>query len=319
VVSATAGPFGMPIESGGFPNPVWIESVPSPAGTLPPFHPFRIVMPGYFETFGIPIVEGRPIDRRDIEQETGAVVVSQAFARRFWPNGQAIGQRLRQVPDEPWFTIVGVASNTSDAGLAAAPDTIVYWPVKGVGGETYTSLSAMSYAVHTVTDPGRLAASIRDALREVAPQIPVASMRTMDEARASSMSRVTFTMTILAVGAIMAILIAAVGTYGVVAYTVSRRTKEIGVRMALGATARRIRRMVLQEGLQVTLAGLALGLAGSAMSVRFLGTFLFQVSPLDPVTYAAVTLVGLCVAALACLIPARRASRVDPLVALRAD
>jgi predicted permease len=319
VVSATAGPFGMPIESSGNANPVWVEGAPIAPNTMPDFHPFRIVMPGYFETFGIPIREGRAIDRRDIEQQTGAVVVSEQFARRVWPGETAIGKRVRQVPTFPWATVVGVATDTRDAALTGASESVVYWPAMGIGGRTYTSPTAMTYAVHTTGDPRGLVPAVREAVRELAPAVPLASMRTMEEAQRRSMSRVSFTMTLLVIGAAMALLLAAVGTYGVMAYMVSRRTREIGVRMALGASPDAIRGMVFNQGLGVIAQGLAAGLAGAAGAMRFLQAFLFGVSPIDPLTFGAAATLLLAAAAAACYVPARRATRVDPIVAVRAD
>jgi predicted permease len=319
VKSATASPFGMPIENPGYPNPVWLEAFPPSAGRMPNVHPFRFVMPGYFETLGIPLLEGRAIDRDDIDQGTGAVVVSRRFAQQYWPNRSPIGQRVRPMPDWPAYTIVGVVGDTRDAGLGAVPEAMIYWVMKGPESRFYTTPASMSYAVHTSGDPRAMLTAVRQAVHDLNPALPLALVRTMDEARRTSMARVSFTMLLLLVGAVVGVVLAAVGVYGVMAYVVGQRTREIGVRMALGATPGIVLTAIVRQGLVVIGIGLATGLVVAVGMTRPLEAFLFGVSPLDPSTYAAVTLLLLAVGLFACYLPARRATRIDPVRALRLE
>ncbi|MCG8469998.1 MAG: ADOP family duplicated permease, partial [Gemmatimonadetes bacterium] len=317
VVSATAGPFGFPIQTTGNTNPVWIEDEPTPPGQMPTQRPIRIAMPGYFETLGIPLVSGRSIERRDIDLGTGAVVVSRSFVDLHWPDEDPLGKRIRAMPDAEWLTIVGVAGDVRQDALHQVPAPTVYLGARLTGGDTYAGVGAMTYGVRTEGDPTTAIPVVREALHEIDPNVPLADVSTLEVAVDRSMARTSFTMVLLGITSVVALMLGAVGIYGVMAYVVSQRTREVGVRMALGAAPPTVLRLVLGEAAIVVGVGLALGLVGATGLTHVLRSLLFGVDPLDPLTLGAVAVALAGAALVASLLPARRAARVDPMVALR--
>ena len=292
-------------------NPLIVEDFPTP-----PLRRFKSVAPGYFETMGNPLVAGRAITWTDIYELRRVVVISETLAREYWggaPN--AIGKRVRAFrPD--WYEIVGVSGNERDDGVNHPATAMVYWPMLN---DVYQR-RAMSYAVRSsrVGSPGFMG-ELRQAVWSVNPNLPLAGVLTLDEIQADSMAQTSFAMVMLAIAASVALLLGVVGIYGVIAYIASQRTREIGIRMALGAQSGDVSRLFLRHGMVLMAAGIALGIVGALAVTRVLSALLFGVSAADPLTYAAVSAGLATIGLLATYIPVRRASRVDPLAALRAE
>ncbi|RPI27401.1 MAG: ABC transporter permease [Acidobacteria bacterium] len=297
-------------------NPLSVEHVHVPDGKVPPLRRFKSVAPGYFETMGNPIVAGRAITWTDIYELRPVVVISETLAREYWRNpSEAPGKRVRGFRPT-WYEIVGVVGQERDDGLNQPATAIVYWPLLN---EIYPTRN-MAYAVRStrVGESGFLR-ELQQAVWSVNPNLPLANVQTLDEIQADSMAQTSFAMVMLAIAASVALLLGVVGIYGVIAYIATQRTREIGIRMALGAQTGDVRRLFLRHGLLLTGIGLAVGLGVSLALTPVMSALLFGVGPMDPVTYAAVSAGLAAVALLATWLPARRASRIDPIVALRAD
>lgn len=319
VVSVTASASGLPIQAEASRNPVWLEDFPLPPGELPPLQAVRIVMADYFETLGIPILEGRAIERRDLENGTGAVVVSTGFASRYWPDESPLGKRLQVFPEGGMYTVVGVAGDTQGDGLDRPANETVYWGARGAGDFYYTDTHVMTYGVRTRGVPTSVLEPVRDAIRELSGGVAIGGVSTMGQWVDASVARISFTMTLLGIAAAMSLLLGSLGVYGVLAYAVSQRRREIGVRMALGARPGTVRRMVVREAATVIAGGVVIGLVGAGIVSRVLGSLLFGVDPVDLLTYGAVAGLLTVVALVASYLPARRASAVDPALTLRAE
>jgi len=277
----------------------------------------RQVTPDFFATLGMPIVRGRSITEADQPGATKVLVINQALAKKFFPAGDAVGQWMALGWGEDTTgemrQIVGVVGDVRSSALSDAPEPTVYVPIMQV---PYTNLSIL---VRTNASPATLANPLRSIVRDLDHEVPVYSVQTMEERVANSVGREKFYATLIAVFAGVALVLSAVGLYGVIAYAVSQRTHELGVRVALGATGDRITRMVVGEGLRLTAAGAVLGIVGSLLAGRLIATLLFGVTAVDPVTLAGVVTVLAVVAMLASWLPARRAARIDPLIAIRGD
>ena len=274
------------------------------------------VAPGYLETMRIPRISGRSIEERDLAGAPVSVLVSQSLANRMFPAHDAIGQRLHVgSTDEPWYTIVGVVGNVRQASLAENDADAVYIP----NAQWYVTNRAMWLVVRSNGDAARLAPAIRRAVWSVDKDQPIARVALMDELVAATASDRRFALVVLEVFALAALVLAATGLYGVLSGAVAERTREIGVRAALGATSGTILRMVVQHGLAMTALGVAIGLAGSVAASQALGSLLFGVTPLDAVTYLGTAVLLFVVSAAACWIPAWRAARVDPSITLRSE
>jgi predicted permease len=304
-------------------TPIFVEAFPERGRAMPPLRGYKRVAPGYFETMGNPVIAGRAITWTDIYQARPVVVVSENLARDYWKNpADALGKLITQSQENPWREIIGVVGNERDDGLDHAPTTIVYWPmlIKQWWTEPIDMQRTMAYVVRSarVGSPGFLR-ELQQAVWSVNANLPLASVRTLDEIQADSMAQTSFALVMLAIAAIVALLLGSVGIYGVIAYVAMQRTREIGIRMALGAQTGDVRRLFLRHGLLLTGAGIAVGIGVALALTRVMSALLFGVSPIDPVTYVAVAASLATVALLATYLPARRASRVDPIVALRAD
>jgi predicted permease len=295
-----------------------IEEFPDPPGTMAKLRRFKSVGPGYFETMGNRLVAGRSITWNDIFEQRPVVIISEPLAREYWGEpAKAIGKRLRGwSPKFPWREIIGVSGNERDDGLTQPPTQIVYWPMLN---ENYR-WRTMAYVVRStrVGAPG-FVRELEQAVWSVNPNLPLANVQTLEEIQTSSMTQTSFALVMLGIAASVALLIGMVGIYGAVAYSAAQRTREIGVRMALGAQVRDVRQLFLRHGLWLTAIGIAAGIVIAFGLTRVMSAFLFGVSPLDPITYVAVSAVLATMTLLATYLPARRASRVDPVVALRAE
>jgi predicted permease len=270
--------------------------------------------PGYFATLGIPLKAGRDFTWRDTEGQPNVVILSESTARRLFPEGEnPIGRRLitgiASIPRE----IVGVVGDVRAEALDTAPGDTMYYPTAQIGDGFF------SYVLRTTRPAESLLPEIKAAVRELDPGIPVARVESFDRLLAQSISDRQLVMGLVGVFALLALALAALGIYGVISYTVSQRTGEIGVRMALGASPALIIALVLREGFKLTLLGLAAGLLCAFGLTSLLASQLYEISATDPVIFAAVPVFLALVGLLACWIPARRATRVDPLVALRSD
>jgi putative ABC transport system permease protein len=312
-VQAVGGVSQLPLDGAQFTNTFNIEGRAAASGEVYSAQTM-LASPGYFDTLGIPLLRGRLFTEQDDEKSQGVVVISQTLAQRFFAGEDPIGRRIRFKAgrtEPPWMTIIGIAQDVKTEGLDVENRPQMYFSI--------LQLSNLSLAltIRTAADPGALAEAVRREVRAVDPDLPVYAVRTMDEVMAKAVSQRRFTMVLLGVFAFIALLLSAVGIYGVMAYSVSQRTHEIGVRMALGAQPRDVLRMVIAQGLILICSGMAVGLVGAFVVTRFLSGLLFNVSPRDPVTFAAITFLLAVVALLACYVPARRATKVDPMVALR--
>jgi predicted permease len=300
-------------------NAIEVEGAPVPEGERTPLRRFKSVGPGYFETMGNALVAGRSITWREIHERRPVIVISEPLAREYWgePAG-ALGKRVRGCcgPDVPWREIVGVAGAERDDGLTRPATAIVYWPILN---ESY-QWRTMAFVVRSarVGSPGFLS-ELQHAVWSVRPDLPLAAVQTVADIEARSMAQTSFALVMLGIAAAVALLIGVVGIYGVMAYAVGQRTREMGLRMALGAQIADVRNVFLRLGLRLAATGILIGIGMAMLVTRVMSTFLFGVGPLDPVTYAAVSVVLAAVALLATYLPARRATRVHPVVALRGE
>ena len=280
----------------------------------------RLIAPGYFRTMEILIKRGRDVTDDDRAGAPPVVLINEAMARRFWPGQDAIGRRMKWGPPQsprPWLTVVGIVPDVRHAGLDAEPVPETYMPYSQLPEEAALFFRTMSLTIRTVDEPLAMAGAVRAAIRAVAAEVPVTGVASMDDLRASSVSPRRFTLLLLGSFAALALALSAVGIYGVVMYGVTQRTREIGVRVALGAQADQVLGLILREGMRLAVIGLAIGVAGAVALTRVLRTQLYEVSPTDPTTFAGIVIILATVAAIASWLPARRASRVDPMVALR--
>jgi len=294
-----------------------IEEFPDPDGVMVKLRRFKSIGPGYFETMGNRLVAGRPYTWSDIVEQRLVVIISEPLAREYWGEpARAIGKRLRGSSRDPWREIIGVSGNERDDGLTQPPTPIVYWPMQN---ETYR-WRTMVFAVRSArTGTPGFVRELEQAVWSVNPDLPLAAVQTLEDIRVNSMTQTSFALVMLGIAAGVALLIGMVGIYGAVGYAAAQRTREVGVRMALGAQARDVRTMFLRHGLRLTAVGVASGIFIALLITRVMSAFLFGVSPADPITYAAVSGVLAATTLAATYLPARRASRVDPLVALRGE
>jgi predicted permease len=301
-------------------NPIEVEGAATMLeGQVPALRLFKSFAPGYFETMGIRLVAGRSITWSEIHERRPVIVISEPLAREVWGNpATALGKRVRRCcgPQMPWREIVGVVGDERNDGLARPATAIVYWPLLN---ESYR-WRTMAYAVRStrVGTQGFLR-DLEQAVWSVNSNLPLGGVQTLEEIQAQSMAQTSFALVMLGIAASVALLIGVVGIYGVIAYAVAQRSREIGIRMALGAQIADVRKVFLRHGLYVTAAGIVIGIGLAMVVTRVMSTFLFGVGPMDPVTYAAVSATLAAVALIGTYLPARRATRVDPLVALRAE
>ena len=314
-VTAVGASNSLPIEATGMNGSSFaIESKPRADNDVPPVTMYTVVSAGYFETIGMPIVAGRAPSPDDGVPGRATVWVNQSFARRFLDD-RAIGERIRL--DDAWLEIVGVVGDVKTFGLAEDVRPMAYLPV-GTPVRA-VALDVMQVVLRTTLPPSALASGLRAAVDRIDPSVPLMRIRTMDEIISASLVRMAFTMTLLIIAAVVALMLGLVGLYGVISYIVSQRTPEIGVRLALGAQPGHVRLMVLRQGLGVALVGVVVGLGVAAVATRVMGSLLFEVSTHDPVTFGAAALALTAVSALATYLPARRAAAIDPLDAIRAE
>ena len=309
------------MDGGNNNDPIFVEDFPAPEGQIPPIRRFKWISQNYFATMGNPILFGRDITWTDIYNKAPVGVITENLAREYWKEpAKAIGRRIRESPKNPWREIVGVAANVHDDGVNVKATPTVYWPMlmEHFWGDKLVAQRNMAYAIRSARAGNTtFLKEIQQAVWSVGPNLPLANVRLLTQILDESMARTSFTLVMLGIAAGVALVLGLVGIYGVISYSVSQRTREIGIRIALGAQQGKVRRMFVRHGLVLTCVGVALGLGAAVGVTRLMSTLLFGVSPLDPVTYAAVSIVLGAVALLASYLPARRASNVDPAEALR--
>ncbi|MDY7094433.1 MAG: ABC transporter permease [Acidobacteriota bacterium] len=302
---------------------LFVEDFPTPEGQLPPIRRMKWITPGYFQTMGNPLLAGRDLTWNDIHTRARNLVVTENLASAYWDSpAEALGKRVRGGTEGPWWEIIGVVGNVHDDGFAEDAVPVAYWPMVWKDGEE-DELQArrwMAIVLRTprLGTPGLLE-EVQEAVWGVNTNLPVANVRTLEEIQSRRLARTAFTMTMLALAAAVALLLGAIGIYGVTSYTVSQRTKELGLRLALGADQGEVRRLVLRQALALAGLGIAVG-AGAAFGLaRLMQSLLYGVGALDPWTYGSVAAVLLTISLVASYLPARRAARTDPMVALRWD
>ncbi|MGP0076367.1 MAG: ABC transporter permease [Bryobacteraceae bacterium] len=325
-VRAAASTIMLPLQ-GGIDLDFDIAGVQPPKGqTVNGDEQWRFISPHYFGALRVPLLRGRVFDQRDTGNAARVLIINQAFAKRFWPTGDPIGARvtigkgLGPEFEEPARQIVGIVGNVRETGRPELDAPVMYVPDSQVtDGLTKLANSAipMSWIIQTVADPSSLSAAIQHEIQSVDSQLAATKIRAMDQVISESTARQNFNMLLLTIFASLALLLAAIGIYGLMSYTVEQRTQEIGIRMALGADRNNMLTLVVRQGMILAGIGVVIGLAASFGVNRFLASLLFGVKTSDPITYAAVAIILVSVAFLATYIPARRATKIDPLVALR--
>jgi predicted permease len=304
-------------------DPIFVEDFPAPEGRIPPMRRFKWVGSDYFRAMGNPVIAGRPIEWRDSYEKATVAVISENLAREYWKDpARALGRRIRNAPSSPWRTIVGVVGDERDDGVTRPAPTVVYWPavVDKLWSPGTSVQRTMAYVIRNDRQKSpTLLKEVQQAVWSVDPNLPVANAQTLVEIQAETMAQTSFALVMLSIAAAVALLLGVVGIYGVISYIATQRTREIGIRMALGAARGDVSALFLRHGLTLSTIGIVLGIAGAAAVTRLMSTLLFGVTPLDPVTYAAVAAALGLTALVASYLPAARASRVDPSVALRVD
>jgi len=278
------------------------------------------ISPDYFRALGIPLLKGREFNEHDTADSPGVLIISEALARRLWPDGDALGKRLNiGFSGETWREVVGVAGDAKQQELGERSSPAVYQPYSQVLDSRRWMLGDLTFAIRTTTEPQNFAAVLRSALQAVDKQLPLYDVAPMEQVIARKVADPRFYMLLLSSFSALALILAAAGIYGVISYAVTERTHEIGIRVALGAKAGDVLKLVITQGMKLVLAGLAIGLAGAFALTRVLTGFVYQVSVTDPITFTVLSLLLVAVAVLACYLPARRAAKVDPMVALRCE
>jgi predicted permease len=306
---------------------LFVEDHPLAPRTMPNLHQFAFTSPDYFRAMGVPILEGHPFSTIDPTRAQREVIVSRSVASRYWPRERAIGKRVRMVPAGEWYTIIGVAGDVRGTGLDQPPDEMVYLPLvetlggqaMGMDAERLWTPRDLGFVVRTDGDPTLAGMQIERAVREVDPDVPAYGARAMTDVVAQAAVRTTLTLMLLGIASVVALILGSVGIYGVVSYVVSLRTREIAVRIALGARPVDVRRMISRQAAVLVALGVVVGLAGAVAVTRVLSALLFGVSPVDPASLLAAAGLLAVVGVLASWLPARRAAGLDPVRALRAE
>ena len=281
---------------------------------------WQVVTPGYFESMGIRVLRGRTLTDDDHADAPQVVVINETMAKRYWPDEDALGKRFYLGTNpRPWITIVGITAPVRHNAATETPRAEMYIPHAQWGRAAGGTLRSMTYVIRTAGDPLAVLGYVRQTVKSLDPNVPIAEVRTLEGVADNSFSQARFTTLLLGLFAALALTLATIGIYGVISLLVTRRRQEIGIRIALGAHPAMILRMVLQRGMLLAAAGVAIGVGGALLLTRVIGTLLYGVSPLDAATFAGVPLLLGLVAIIACLIPASRAATVNPVVALREE
>jgi putative ABC transport system permease protein len=307
----------LPLTYNGDSMTISVEGIPDPLPDQQADVIYRVIGPEYFSTMGIPIIRGRDFTDQDKSDSKDVVVISEKTAQHYWPGQDAIGKRLKpgsSTSTAPWREVIGIVKDVRQNDLIAPPKMQMY-----LNHRQLKSVPANALVIRTTIEPMSLAGTVRDVIWSVDKDQTVADIDTMDHIVAEAVARQRFSMLLLGFFAAVALLLASIGIYGVMSYSVAQRTREIGVRIALGARRVDVLQMTVKQGLKLVGAGMLLGLAAAFILTRVMATLLYGISATDPITFAGISLVLLTVAILASYIPALRATRVDPIIALRAQ
>jgi predicted permease len=316
---------------GGYGLPFRILGRPLASDSQGPYHGgggWTTVSPGYFEVFNIPVKRGRTFNDRDTAASTKVVIINEAMAKQYWPKSDPLADKLligkgvmREFEAETDRQIIGVVADTRSAGLDSDPQPMMWIPQAqetDLANALNVGLSPLAWIVRTKVPPRSLSNQIQETLRQTTG-LPVTDVEAMDAVVSESVSRQRFNMWVMSVFGACAVLLAAIGIYGLMAYSVEQRTQEIGIRMALGARAEQVRTMVVGQGMALAFAGVVVGLAAAFALARLITSFLFGVTARDPLAFAGVPILLTLIALIAVWLPARRASKIDPIVALRVE
>jgi predicted permease len=313
----------LPMTGQSWSDPIFLEDRTYAEGQLPPLRRFKFISPGYFSTLGTPLVAGREITWNDTYKKIQVAMVSENLARELWHDpSAALGKRIRVGSKDDWREIIGVVGDVYDDGVIKPATKSVYWPLMMDHFESDDSMAMrnVAFAIRSSrTGSESYLNDVRQAVWSMNPNLPLADVHSLDFFYRKSMARTSFTLIMLGVAGSMALLLGVVGIYGVIAYSVAQRTREIGIRMALGAQQKTLTGMFVRHGLVLTGVGVACGLLVAIVVMRLMSSLLFKVSPVDPVAYGAASLGLVATAFLASYLPSRRASAVDPVEALRAE
>ena len=313
-VEAAGGVSALPLTGGIGWGGITIEGYNPASGQSMIQADLRAASVGYFETMRIPLISGRFFTEQDTKESAQAVIVDENLARTYWPGTVPIGRRLKMGganSKAPWLTVIGVVGNVKHYALDADSRVALYL------SHLQFTINSLSVAVRTTNDPLSLAAAVTREARAIDPNVPIYDVKSMEQLLSASLARRRFAMLSLVLFAALAVLLASVGIYGVMSYMVAERTREIGIRMAMGAETRNVLKLVIKQGMSLAGVGVGIGLAGAAVMTRVMTNLLFGVRASDPLTFAVIALLLVAVALLACYLPARRAAKVDPMVALR--
>jgi predicted permease len=322
-VSSVSFSSHLPLTNRNNMDPIFAQDRSYRDGELPPLRHFKFTAPGFLQAMGTPLVAGRDISWTDTYQKIPVALVSENLAREYWREpSNALGKRIRVASTDDWREIIGVVADVRDDGMNLDAPTSVYWPVmmQNYGGHKSMVRRDVYFAIRSPRAGSE--AFMKDVWRAVSSvnaNLPLADIHTLDYYYTKSMGRTSFTLVMLAVAGGMALLLGGVGIYGVIAYSVSQRRREIGIRVALGAQQQTLTGMFVRHGLALAGIGVACGLVTALVVMRLMSSLLFKVSPLDPVTYIAVSVGVVAVAFFASYFPSRRAATVDPVEALRAE
>jgi putative ABC transport system permease protein len=304
----------VPITGGCWGSIYLVEGRPIPNQSELPRSSFNCVTPDYFKTMKIPLIEGRFFNETDNERSLPVIIINESMARRHWKDESPIGKRIKQgfpQSDNPYRQIVGVVADVKQGALDSEQDTEVYLPFE------QSPSSNMSHVVRTNLNPSQMAAAVRQEISAIDKDQPVVNVQTMNKLLSDTMANRRFSTLLLGIFAALALVLASVGVYGVISYSVTSRTHEVGIRRALGANKSDILRLVVGQAMALAMTGVAIGIAGAFALTRLMSSLLFQVSATDAITFLTVALLIAVVALVASFIPARRAAKVDPVIALR--
>jgi predicted permease len=322
-VSSVSFSSAIPMDGSGSNDLLYAQDRVYKEGEIPPIRRFINISPGFFATMGTRIVAGRDLTWTDTYDKRPVAIISENFAREYWHDANnAMGKRIRVGSTDDWREIIGVVQDVHYNGVDQPAPTVVYWPVmmNNFEGQKETLRRWIAFAIRSPrAGSSTFMSEVQQRVWSVDAEVPLAYTSTVGEFARKSMARTSFTLIMLCIAGGMALLLGIVGIYGVISYSVAQRTREVGIRMALGAQRGTLVALFVRQGMLLTGIGIVCGLVAAFVTMRLMSSLLFNVSPVDPLTYAAMTFLVVLIAYLACYLPSRRAASVDPVNALRAD